>query len=78
MCNLLEPLAGTTYGLSGKTIVNLTNGTPKQAIEMSQWIKYRGAAHYFDGAVLVTLQMVARRPSPCSFTAARDNMDLTA
>ena len=59
MYKLLEPLAGTSDGLSGKTIVNLTNGTPKQAVEMSQWIKARGAAHYVDGAVLVTPQMVA-------------------
>lgn len=59
MYKLLEPLRETSDGLAGKTIVNLTNGTPKQAIEMNQWIKARGAAHYFDGAVLVTPQMVA-------------------
>lgn len=59
MYKTLEPINGTSDGLAGKTIVNVTNGTPQQALEMSNWIKARGAAHYFDGAVLVTPQMVA-------------------
>lgn len=45
--------------LSGKTVVNVTNGTPKQAVAMDSWIKARGAAHYIDGSVLVTPEMIA-------------------
>lgn len=55
----LDPIKGYNNALTGKTIVNLTNGTPKQAGEMEKWIKARGATHYFDGSVLVTPEMIA-------------------
>ncbi|KAH6892645.1 hypothetical protein B0T10DRAFT_594501 [Thelonectria olida] len=44
--------------LEGKSIVNLTNGTPKQAREMADWVASHSAKHYFDGAVMVTPQMI--------------------
>lgn len=50
--------------LVGKTIVNLTNGTPKQAREMEAWVKQNfGAAAYFDGGVMVTPQLVGTEHS---------------
>jgi hypothetical protein len=57
---VLQPCASA---LSAKTIVNLTNGTPAQAREMRHWIKARGAAHYFDGAVMVPPQLVGTEAS---------------
>ncbi|RSM02204.1 hypothetical protein CDV31_011048 [Fusarium ambrosium] len=42
----------------GKTIVNLTNGTPRQAREMAAWADSHSAKQYFDGAVMVTPQMI--------------------
>ncbi|RKL03345.1 hypothetical protein BFJ70_g17287 [Fusarium oxysporum] len=47
-----------TSAFEGKTIVNLTNGTPKQAREMANWAASHSAKQYFDGAVMVTPQMV--------------------
>lgn len=48
----------SAVSLTGKTIVNLTNGTPKQALAMQNWAKAKGARHYLDGAIMVTPQMV--------------------
>lgn len=44
--------------LQGKTVVNLTNGTPKQAEAMAVWMKDQDVAAYVDGAVMVTPTMV--------------------
>lgn len=55
---LLEPIHAVSNCLAGKIIVNVTNGTPAEAVGMDEWTKAQGAAHYFDGAVLVTPQMV--------------------
>jgi 3-hydroxyisobutyrate dehydrogenase-like beta-hydroxyacid dehydrogenase len=43
--------------LSGRTLVNLTNGTPAQARRMAAWVEGHGAG-YVDGAVMVTPEMV--------------------
>ncbi|KXX80955.1 ComE operon protein 4 [Madurella mycetomatis] len=50
--------------LAGKTILNLTNGTPKQARDMEAFFKSLGAAVYFDGGVMVTPQLVG---TPAAF-----------
>ncbi|KAM5349455.1 hypothetical protein ACJ41O_005960 [Fusarium nematophilum] len=47
-----------TTALEGKTVVNLTNGTPKQARELADWAVSHGSQYYFDGAIMVTPQMV--------------------
>lgn len=44
--------------LAGKLVLNLTNGTPRQAREMAEFCKSLGAAAYFDGGVMVTPQLV--------------------
>jgi 6-phosphogluconate dehydrogenase (decarboxylating) len=49
--------------LQGKTIVNLTNGTPRDAREMDAWAKSQGAK-YLDGGIMVTPQLVG---TPHSF-----------
>lgn len=51
-------LLGSSPTLSGKTIINLTNGTPKQAEEMDTFMKGHRASTYIDGAVMVTPEMV--------------------
>lgn len=37
--------------LVGRTVVNLTTGTPREAEELSAWVVAQGA-HYLDGAIL--------------------------
>ncbi|KAK0649987.1 hypothetical protein B0T16DRAFT_389937 [Cercophora newfieldiana] len=54
--------------LAGKTVVNLTNGTPRQAREMHSWLQETwNVERYFDGAIMVTPQMVG---GPHSFLVA--------
>jgi hypothetical protein len=49
--------------LTDKTIINLTNGTPKQARELDLWLKNRGVARYLDGAVMITPQLIGTEHS---------------
>lgn len=60
---VLEPIQTSPSALSNKIIVNVTNGTPRQAREMQQWIKARGATSYFDGAVMVPPQLIGTEHS---------------
>lgn len=60
---VLGPIQVSSSALSNKIIINLTNGTPRQAREMQQWIKARGATSYFDGAVMVPPQLVGTEHS---------------
>lgn len=69
----LAPLSATTSTtdnndtpdpLTGKTIINLTNGTPTQARAMAATLTGLGAAAYFDGGIMVTPQLVG---TPASF-----------
>ncbi|KAK0701551.1 hypothetical protein B0T21DRAFT_378868 [Apiosordaria backusii] len=50
--------------LAGKTIINVTNGTPAQARAMESHFKTLGAKAYFDGAIMVTPQLVG---TPAAF-----------
>ncbi|MFI1400840.1 NAD(P)-dependent oxidoreductase [Streptomyces sp. NPDC020681] len=43
--------------VSGKTLVNLTNGTPAQARELSAWATQHGA-DYLDGGIMAVPQMI--------------------
>lgn len=52
---VLHPLAA---GLAGKTLVNLTNGTPTQARELAAWAEQQGA-RYLDGGIMAVPQMIA-------------------
>ncbi|AEO59338.1 hypothetical protein MYCTH_53033 [Thermothelomyces thermophilus ATCC 42464] len=46
-------------GLAGKTVINVTNGTPRQAREAEARFKGLGAAAaYFDGGIMVTPQQI--------------------
>ena len=51
----LTPFASA---LVGKVVINLTNGTPRQSTEAQEWMRANSVARYFDGAVMVTPQMV--------------------
>ncbi|MET8684343.1 NAD(P)-binding domain-containing protein [Streptomyces sp. NPDC004732] len=52
---LLEPEA---EALAGRTVVNLTNGTPGQARELADWAAAHGIT-YIDGGIMAVPQMIA-------------------
>ncbi|GGV71729.1 dehydrogenase [Streptomyces longisporoflavus] len=53
--SLLEPEAAA---LKGRTLVNLTNGTPAQARELAAWAADHGIT-YIDGGIMAVPQMIA-------------------
>lgn len=52
-----ELLAADADSLSGRTVVNLTTGTPEQARELAQWATGRGI-DYLDGGVMAIPPMI--------------------
>ncbi|GAA3142215.1 NAD(P)-dependent oxidoreductase [Planomonospora alba] len=69
---VLEPAAGA---LDGRTLVNLTNGTPRQARETAAWAAGQGA-QYVDGGIMAVPPMIGRPEalvlysgSPAAFAA---------
>lgn len=47
--------------LVDKTIVNLTNGAPKEARAMSEWAKQRNVSTYFDGGIMARPPVVSTK-----------------
>ncbi|WP_028924418.1 NAD(P)-dependent oxidoreductase [Pseudonocardia acaciae] len=54
--DVLEPVAGE---LSGRTLVNLTNGSPRQARELAEWTAGHGA-RYLDGGIMAIPPMIGQ------------------
>jgi 3-hydroxyisobutyrate dehydrogenase-like beta-hydroxyacid dehydrogenase len=52
-----EALCPAEAALSGRTLVNLTNGTPEQARAMSDWAVGHGA-DYIDGGIMAVPPMI--------------------
>ncbi|MDT0342047.1 NAD(P)-dependent oxidoreductase [Streptomyces litchfieldiae] len=74
---VLDPLATT---LAGRTLVNLTNGTPEQGRELAAWAEKHGIA-FLDGAVMVPVPVVGTPDAliltsgpPKTFEAHRDTL----
>ncbi|KAM7189681.1 hypothetical protein V8F33_009929 [Rhypophila sp. PSN 637] len=61
---------------AGKTLINLTNGTLQQAREMQTFVlETARAKRYFDGAIMVTPQMVSGPHSFLVISSADDDVD---
>jgi 3-hydroxyisobutyrate dehydrogenase-like beta-hydroxyacid dehydrogenase len=70
---LLAP-SGVTPALAGKTLVQLTSGTPDDARELCAWALARGA-DYLDGAVMVTPDLVGTDACTVLYAGARTTFD---
>ncbi|WP_421928172.1 NAD(P)-dependent oxidoreductase [Neoaquamicrobium sediminum] len=55
-----DVLSGAAEQLAGRTIVNLTNGTPQEAREVAAWIEDQGAS-YIDGGIMAVPPMIGSR-----------------
>ncbi|MGW0121627.1 NAD(P)-dependent oxidoreductase [Streptomyces sp. NPDC003327] len=55
--NVEEVLATLPESLAGRTVVNLTNGTPAQARALAERVSARGA-RYLDGGIMAVPQMI--------------------
>lgn len=56
--NVRTLLAPEAEALAGRTLVNLTNGTPSQARELAAWAEAHGIT-YIDGGIMAVPQMIA-------------------
>ncbi|UFQ17295.1 MULTISPECIES: NAD(P)-dependent oxidoreductase [Streptomyces] len=56
--NVRGLLEAEADALAGRTVVNLTNGTPAQARELAEWAAGRGIT-YIDGGIMAVPQMIA-------------------
>ncbi|WPO72201.1 MULTISPECIES: NAD(P)-binding domain-containing protein [unclassified Streptomyces] len=56
--NVRGLLEAESDALAGRTVVNLTNGTPAQARELADWAAGRGIT-YIDGGIMAVPQMIA-------------------
>lgn len=56
--NVRGLLEAESDALTGRTVVNLTNGTPAQARELADWAAGRGIT-YIDGGIMAVPQMIA-------------------
>jgi len=75
-----QALAPAADQLAGRTLVNLCNGTPRQAREMAGWAAEH-AAHYLDGGIMAIPPMIGQpvaltlySGSPATFDAHRDTL----
>ncbi|MFK3979533.1 NAD(P)-dependent oxidoreductase [Micromonospora sp. NPDC050397] len=77
-----EVLDPVTAGLSGRTVINLTTGTPEQSRELAGWAAEHGVT-YLDGAIMAVPQMIGGpgsaifySGSTSAFTHHRQLLDL--
>ncbi|MFF5244517.1 NAD(P)-dependent oxidoreductase [Streptosporangium sp. NPDC000095] len=69
--------------LAGRTLVNLTNGTPRQARELARWASAQGT-DYLDGGIMAVPPMIGRpgslvlcSGSPRAFAAHEETLSAT-
>ncbi|MFI6813589.1 NAD(P)-dependent oxidoreductase [Nonomuraea sp. NPDC050328] len=66
-----ELLAAMGETLAGRTVVNLTNGTPEQARELDTLVRGFGA-RYLDGGVMAVPPMIGSREALILYSGAAD------
>ncbi|MCX8569920.1 NAD(P)-dependent oxidoreductase [Aminobacter sp. MET-1] len=60
--------------LVGRTIVQLTSGSPRLAREEAQWVEARGAG-YLDGAIMATPDFIGRPETTLLYSGSREVYD---
>ncbi|MER9400265.1 NAD(P)-binding domain-containing protein [Mesorhizobium sp. M0615] len=69
-----EVLGPSRDALSGRTLVNLTNGTPEQARAMSGWAVSQGAS-YIDGGIMAVPPMIGGPHALILYSGSRQAFD---
>jgi len=63
-----------TAALTGRTVANLTNGTPRQARELSEWVKARGGT-FLDGGIMAVPPMIGQPGAFVFYSGPREAFD---
>lgn len=66
-----EVLSAARDALAGRTVVNLTNGTPKDARDMAAWVAGKGA-RYLDGGIMAVAAMIGGPGSLVLYSGSAD------
>jgi 3-hydroxyisobutyrate dehydrogenase-like beta-hydroxyacid dehydrogenase len=61
--------------IAGRTVVNLTNGTPRQARELAAWVDEQ-KARYVDGGIMAVPGMIGQPGSTLVYSGSRYAYDL--
>ncbi|KAF9881676.1 hypothetical protein CkaCkLH20_00822 [Colletotrichum karsti] len=69
---LLSPILPLDGAGRSMTVINITTGTSNQAREMESWLKSNGVARYFDGAIMVTPELVGTEHSSMYFSGENE------
>lgn len=69
-----EALGDASETLSGRVLVNLTNGTPAQARHMANWTAERGA-DYLDGGIMAIPPMIGQPEALLLYSGSKDAFD---
>ncbi|MGV9293867.1 NAD(P)-dependent oxidoreductase [Amycolatopsis sp. NPDC003676] len=63
-----------TASLAGKTVVNLTNGTPRQARELAGWVSEQGGK-FLDGGIMAVPPMIGQPGAFVFYSGPKDLFD---
>ncbi|WP_116206145.1 NAD(P)-dependent oxidoreductase [Amycolatopsis circi] len=63
-----------TASLPGKTVVNLTNGTPRQACELAEWVTEKGG-RFLDGGIMAVPPMIGQPGAFVFYSGPKDLFD---
>ncbi|MBB1157476.1 NAD(P)-dependent oxidoreductase [Amycolatopsis dendrobii] len=63
-----------TVSLAGRTVVNLTNGTPRQARELAEWVTEQGAK-FLDGGIMAIPPMIGQPGAFVFYSGPKDVFD---
>lgn len=69
---LLSP--GVGAALKGRTLVQLSTGSPQEALDMDAWVRSQGA-HYLDGAIQAAPEQMGLPTTPVFVSGAQQAFD---
>ncbi|MER5463715.1 NAD(P)-binding domain-containing protein [Streptomyces sp. NPDC002668] len=72
--NVQELLAPLADDVAGRTLANVTNGTPGQARELAAWAAKHGA-EYLDGGIMAVPRMIAGPQAYVFYSGSRQTFD---
>lgn len=70
-----EALEPAKASLAGRTLVNLTNGTPAQARKMGEWAAAQGA-DYLDGGIMAVPPMIGQAEALILYSGAQKAFEM--
>ncbi|MBA3447123.1 MAG: NAD(P)-dependent oxidoreductase [Pseudaminobacter sp.] len=62
---------GVASALAGKTVIQLTSGSPRLAREEARWVEAHGAG-YLDGAIMATPDFIGKPETALLYSGSRD------